>query len=252
MLVFDIETRPDIEKCEQVFDFQSELKHPGTFNPDSVKLGNLKDEKKIAEKIEAARQKHEEAIRSYDEDREAEYAKAWNQFVSTAALDPCCGRVAAIGFRSDRGYIIRMADLHSDANESEASMVQEFWELCKSLHKQGRKLVGHNIHEFDLPFLVVRSWALGIDVPPVFMPRNDRYWPDIFVDTRKKFLLGRYGKGSKSSLDWVCKTFELPDKDGQSGADFYRKLEEDPEAAEEYLKNDIDISYAVAERMGIA
>ena len=112
-------------------------------------------------------------------------------------------------------------------------------------------MVGHNIFGFDLPFMVRRSWTLGLahKVPPTLI-KQDRYWSPVFIDTMTRWRLGDYR--NYVSLDTLAKAFGAGGKpDGISGADFARLWQEDRPRAVAYLKNDLEITFQVAMRLGI-
>ena len=219
-MIFDIETGP---LPEDVL-----LATMPPFDPAEVKTGNLKDPEKIAAKFAEAEASHKATC------------------IDRAALDPTTGRVLAIGYRvADR---IRI-DIQ-DTKWGEVKLLLRFWETYREAAKKRQRMVGFNIHGFDLPFLIRRSWGFGIPVPEDVMQR-DRYWNDLFVDLMQRWKLGNYQ--THASLNRVAKFFSVGGKpeDGTTGADFARLWKEDPEKAASYLKNDLDMTYHVALRMGI-
>ncbi|MGK3946596.1 hypothetical protein ABK046_50585, partial [Streptomyces caeruleatus] len=78
---------------EELIPFFEGPEPPGEFDPEAVKLGNVKDPAKRADKIEEARAKHADALANFA----ATYAEAKAQhresFISKAALSPLTGRV---------------------------------------------------------------------------------------------------------------------------------------------------------------
>ena len=109
-------------------------------------------------------------------------------------------------------------------------------------------LVGHNIKNFDLPFLLRRAWSLEVPVPGYLTPSGRRYWPDIFVDTMDLWSCGVFGPDGRVSLDRLSKHFGLEGKNG-SGENFHVLLEEDPEAAKEYALQDTRLTRGVHRKM---
>ncbi len=108
--------------------------------------------------------------------------------------------------------------------------------------------VGHNIKGFDIPFLIRRSWILGIKLPLDLM--KGRYLNERFLDT-----MDRWSCGTKDmiSLDLLSKALGLKGKNG-SGKDFagqYLLGGEYKKRAIEYLENDLILTKSVAERMGL-
>jgi hypothetical protein len=243
IIIFDIETGPLSE--EQVLAISGqppELSHPGEFSQNSVKLGVMKDPAKIEAKVAEARAKHEAAVAAYEENKAKALAEWKESSMRSAALSAVTGQVLAVGFRASNGKVnIQMG------NEQE--MLAQFWGLYARARSSSTKLAGHCIFQFDLPFMVRRSWLLGVEVPATVF--DGRYFDGrVFIDTAKFWLLGQYG-GEKYSLDLVDKFFGGQGKNG-NGADFARLLAEDAEAAKAYLANDLEMNFRIAQRMGVA
>jgi len=204
------------------------------FDPDSVKLGNLKDEAKINLKINNARISH------------------INNFISKAALSAVTGRVLAIGYYSsdkDQSFIDGI-QMRGDQN-LEAGIITRFWHKAESCRDTNVVMVGLNTHDFDLPFLVRRSWILDVEIPD-WIITSDRYFHSIFVDLRKKWLCGQQATHVRSSFDELGRAFGSGGKtEGVTGADFAKLWWNDREKAVEYLTNDVKQPVLWAQQMGI-
>lgn len=236
MIVFDIETGP------LPGDQLAAIMPP--FNEEDVAVGNLKDPLKIHEKISKARENHE------------------TSFIERAALSACTGIVKAIGVGDDNECCLWIwgdgvdqgpPDLLDGAEdcfvqgfEGERHLIQQFWahlDRCAS-----ENVVGHNIHGFDMPFLIRRSWLLGVDVPREVM--NGRYIAPRFIDT-----MAVWGCGGRDyiKLDVIAKALGLAGKpDDCSGADFARMFDaggEERITALKYLCNDLGMTRHVAVAM---
>jgi hypothetical protein len=159
-----------------------------------------------------------------------------------ALLKPETARVAAIGYYDPSGerHIISY-------DPDERAMLRQFWDCFRLVNAAGFKLIGFNIHGFDLPFLVRRSWGLGLAPPKNIMTLGGRYWCDTFVDLMAAWKCGLYR--DFISLDALSRFLCVGEKNG-NGALFYRLWEVDREAAIEYLMNDCTLAYRCAERMG--
>ena len=220
-IVFDVETGPlaESELCS--------LLPP--FDPAEVKTGNLKDSAKIAEKIAEAGANHR------------------RDFFDKAALDPLSGRVVAIG--------IVLADCHQDFTEGkfiiighddEAQTLREFWDLVRGEMGRINPLIGFNIGNFDLPFLIRRSWKHRVAVP--FGLRRGRYWSDQVVDLRDLWQLG--DRQARGSLDTIARHLGVGAKNGDGKAFAELWLNDRPKA-EAYLRNDIELTAKVADVLGV-
>ena len=220
-IVFDLETGPLAESE------LSALLPP--FDPAEVKTGNLKDPAKIAEKIAEAEANHR------------------RDFFDKAALDPLTGRVIAIG--------MVLADGHQDYDEGEfviighddeARTLTEFWELVRGDMGRINPLIGFNIGNFDLPFLIRRSWKHRIAVP--FGIRRGRYWSDQVVDLRDAWQLG--DRQARGSLDSIAKHLGVGAKNGDGKA-FAELWQTNRQQAEAYLRNDIELTAKIADVLGV-
>lgn len=213
--VFDLETGPLAESE------LSALLPP--FDPTEVKTGNLKDPAKIAEKIAEAEANHR------------------RDFFDKAALDPLTGRVIAIGMldlETDKFFII--------GNDDEARTLTEFWEASQGEMGRLNSMLGFNIFNFDLPFLIRRSWKHRIKVP--FGIRRGRYWGDQLVDLRDAWQLG--DRQAKGSLDSIARHLGVGAKNGDGKA-FAELWINDRPKAEAYLHNDIQLTAKVADALGV-
>ena len=213
--VFDLETGPLAESE------LSALLPP--FDPAEVKTGNLKDPAKIAEKIAEAEANHR------------------RDFFDKAALDPLTGRVIAIGMldlETDKFFII--------GHDDEARTLTEFWEASQGEMGRLNGMLGFNIFNFDLPFLIRRSWKHRIKVP--FGIRRGRYWGDQLVDLRDAWQLG--DRQARGSLDTIARHLGVGAKNGEGKAFAELWLNDRPKA-EAYLRNDIQLTAKVADALGI-
>jgi len=212
---FDVETGPLAESE------LSALLPP--FDPAEVKTGNLKDPAKIAEKIAEAEANHR------------------RDFFDKAALDPLTGRVIAIGMldlETDKFFII--------GHDDEARTLTEFWEASQGEMGRLNSMLGFNIFNFDLPFLIRRSWKHRIKVP--FGIRRGRYWGDQLVDLRDAWQLG--DRQARGSLDTIARHLGVGAKNGEGKAFAELWLNDRPKA-EAYLRNDIQLTAKVADALGI-
>ena len=219
-IIFDIETGP-LPKDEIIDAMPS-------FNPDEVKVGNLKDEEKIKAKLADAEQKHREA------------------FFNEAALNPTTGRVLCVGVRirswDDPSGPAEETRIIGDKDESEAEILGEFWDLAVTTGVTN-ELIGFRCKAFDLPFMFKRSWKLGV-IPPNHL-RNGRYWIQKIIDLYEIWSFDDYR--AKGSLDSIAKFLGIPGKTG-SGADFARLWLENREAAIAYAIRDVDITTQIYDR----
>lgn len=246
-LVFDIETGPaSREHLTKILPPFEAPPSPGEFDPASVKTGNLKDESKVKAKIEDARRKHEAEATNWSQRCEEMEKKYWDEHVGRAALSPITGQVLAIGYR---GNGVKFDYVSED--RSERDLLSQFWTMFRSCYRQPRQLVGFNIGNFDVPFLVQRSWILDLQVPPEVLTASG-YLDPIFVDLMRVWSAGV--RNGFVSLDAVCAACGLGKKpEGVSGA-MFADLFHNPETRElalDYLSNDLEMTFRLAERLGV-
>lgn len=183
--------------------------------PEFEAPGNIKDPAKIAAAIEAKK-------------------KDW---IENAALDAVTGRVLAIGLMIDEAFVI----ISEPATEAE--MLYEFWDAIKS-NGDIHNLVGFNCFLFDLPFLMKRSWKLGVPIPAGI--RWGRRWNERIIDLREVWQCG--DRQAHGSLAVIAKHLGVGEKTG-SGAEFAKLWSEDRAKAEAYLKNDLALTSAIFRKL---
>ncbi len=117
-------------------------------------------------------------------------------------------------------------------------------------------LVGANIIQFDLPFLIHRSWILGVDIPSTVCQFGK--WGNfdpLFIDIREWWQLGQRN-GCESSLDVMARALGCGCKtEGIDGGNFARLWFGTPEERQQatgYLLNDLQLTADVATRLGVA
>jgi len=182
---------------------------------------NYKDPVKIAEKL-------------------AEQEAAWYE---RAALSPLTGRVLCIGIKR-----IGVPDSFDILEGDEAAMLRQLWTITGN-REVSHRWWGHNLHSFDIPFLVRRSWFHRVPVPmaTLFDPRgyvnNAR-----FRDTMAVFQCGNRSEGF-TSLDTVGRFFGMPAKEQEKSKHFADLYAKDREAALKHLRADLVRTEAVVTRM---
>jgi len=181
--------------------------------PEFKPAANLKDPEKIKASIEEKR----------------------NEYYERAALSPVTGEVLAIGLDYGNSGQVLGRDVFS-----EKGMLEMFWDAVEDLEQ----FCGFNIAHFDLPFLIRRSMKYGLKVPRVFI--NNRYLTDQFIDLMLVWKCGVYD--DNISLDRLARFLGVGKKNG-NGKDFAKLWVEDRPKALEYLRQDLALTKACAERL---
>lgn len=200
------------------------------FDESEVKVGNFKDPEKIAAKIAEAKAAHE------------------RDYFDRAALRADTGRVVAIGVGYDvDGQFIQGVGRESNDFEDEALLLEWWWETFTEYADEGRAFVGFNLLNFDVPFLLRRSWLYGVQVPRSVFASGGRYLNDRhFIDLMQVWQAG--SRNDSISLDRLARFLGVGEKNG-SGADFHKLWESDRTKAIEYLANDLRLTLACAGRL---
>ena len=145
ILAFDIETIPNTAMI-------SRLPEP------EVKTGNLKDQAKIAEKIEEAKKAQIEKM----------------------ALSPLWGRVCC--WCVNDGENTTGSCITEESNDEETAVIERAFQILAT----SGKIITYNGTSFDLPFLYRRAVILGIDPGEFDMPplsdMHKRYDNDSHLD----------------------------------------------------------------------
>ena len=207
-IIFDIETAPLPEA--ELTPFMPEFEAPG----------NFKDPEKIKAAIEAKK-------------------AAW---LEDAALEPMTGRVICIGMLIGGEFVLICEPT------TETLILQEFWQAAKIEDYDIHTLIGFNIAQFDLPYLVKRSWKLGVEVPMLGL-RDGRYWKkERVIDLREIWQFR--DRQAAGSLDTISKHLGVGAKTG-NGKDFAKLWIEDREKAIAYLRNDLELCREISKKLGV-
>lgn len=250
IVICDIETGPlPEEQLRAVSDPYLRPERPGAFDPSAVKHGNTADPAKIAAKVQAKREEHEAMLAKWDADQAAAADAHWLGIVEKAALDARTGRVLVTGWRrtkDDGPPTIQVVDGGGDEKE----LLSQFWHRWRRCVDQKIRIVGFNFLAFDVPFMVRRSWLLGVPVPDGLLFR-ERYWHESFVDLMRIWGCGDYR--CFVSLDSLARALGLPGKNGD-GAHFHRLwfgTADERKQAIDYLHNDLEMTATVATALGV-
>lgn len=175
----------------------------------------------------------------YEEYRQA----AWQEFVGKAALSAFTGRVLLIGTLADNAFAGIMDD-------DEGTSLTMFWSVIENTLAAKQRIIGHNSNSFDLPFLVRRSWLLGVDVPREV--RQGRYWNPLFTDTMDEW---QFHAKQYTSLNDLAAAFGVGQKtEGVHGRDFHKLWFGTPEERQRaivYCEQDVRLTAAIAAKMGL-
>lgn len=229
------------------------------FDDSMVKYGNAKREEKRAEIRQEFIAKYQERLATeaqalVDHKAEFEFEAANHKatWLEKAALSPITGRCLLIGIRVGDGKIFL-------DNADEAEMLGTFWSSVEDWLDRKLPIIGHNSNGFDLPFVVRRSWQLGVPVPREV--RQGCYWNPLFMDTMEVW---NCGARDFVKLNLLGQFFGVGQKtEGVAGKDFSKLWfgtmdpatwgtpEQQRAKAIEYNGQDLDLTAAVAVKMNM-
>lgn len=166
-----------------------------------------------------------------------------------AALHPTTGEILAIGYATGKGEA--WEDLVSSQTMGESECIGRFLNESHEIVCNGGRIMGWNSHDFDIPYVIFRARVLGVNVPVSLFSvyRSKLSFNDAFLDLMLYSQCGRF-KSDGFGLDRVAKSLGLGGKIG-NGADFHKLLKTDPAAARQYLRQDVALTKAIGERMGL-
>lgn len=247
-IVFDIETMPKPDEELQKLAPEPKLPNrPGPFMEVDVKVGNL-GPGKAKEKIEKARKEHAQKVANHSQECKQAKQEQFELFKADAALSPKTGEVLCIGCCSTdtlKTHVIERT------NNLEVTVLREFWALYRECESKNVRMAGLNIFRFDLPFLIKRSWAIDLDVPPTVLNVYDKWcsFNPIFVDLRNVWQMG--DRQCKSSFDEIGAVLRTGGKAMGNGKAFHLLWEKQRDAAMKYLINDVRQPAEWCRRVGI-
>lgn len=153
-------------------------------------------------------------------------------------------------FYEDKGgnLCLKIKSIYGD---DEATVISEFNELVNRFAQRNRnfRFAGHNIREFDIPFLCRRMLVNGITLPPSFQIQGAKPWEINMLDTLQWWKFGDYK--NYISLHLLANVLGIPtsksDIDGSMVQDVYY-LEHDLKRIVEYCQRDVIVVAQVIQR----
>lgn len=131
----------------------------------------------------------------------------------------------------------------SFADKDERKLLVDFANMIDAFCSRNlpqRNVCGHNIKEFDIPFIARRMLINGIVLPEVLNIAGKKPWEVKFIDTLELWKFGDYK--NYTSLNLLTHIFGIPtpkdDIDGSQVADVYYK-EDDLQRISIYCEKDV-------------
>jgi len=167
----------------------------------------------------------------------ADIAKKQAAFIEKAALSPFTGTIQAYGFYDEETEEYNAGD--DCLCLSEKFMIQELWARIADHGAMTTDVIGWNLNNFDLPFLIKRSWANRVKIPPTAL---ENYRGRSFLNARYKDLMQHWCIGSDeryASLNGALAHLGMPLKVDLDGKLPYDILESEPQLFHDYLRQDV-------------
>ncbi len=164
-------------------------------------------------------------------------------YQNKAAIFAEFGKIICISI----GYVIKMdgqleAKLKSFYHDDEGTLLKEFQAFVHKIEKGKRvySLCGHNIKEFDIPYLCRRILINKIDLPNFLDFTSKKPWEVSVYDTLHLWRFGDYK--NYTSLNLLCAVFNVPtpkdDIDGSMVGKVYWQ-ENDLQKIVKYCQKDV-------------
>ncbi len=124
--------------------------------------------------------------------------------------------------------------------DDERELLLTFRELLLNIEKKGYQLCGHNIKEFDVPYIARRMLILNIPLPNILNLSKFKPWETPIIDTMDLWKFGDYKHYTPLKLLCTILDVESPknDIDGSKVAYVYYE-EKDIKRIATYCQNDV-------------
>ena len=182
----------------------------------------------------------------------AENTTASEAFDTSAGIYAEFGKIVCIsvGFIHFQGLEMHFRT-KSFAGDNERELLIEFTHLlAKFCTSKEHTLCGHNIKEFDIPYICRRMLINGLPLPSILQITGKKPWEINFIDTLEMWKFGDYK--NYTSLKLLTAVFGIPtpkdDIDGSQVAEVYYK-EKNVKRIATYCQKDVLATAQVFLRM---
>ncbi|MCE5331990.1 MAG: 3'-5' exonuclease [Bacteroidales bacterium] len=191
-------------------------------------------------------------IRKRMPEKYTDETSAAEAFANSAGIYSEFGKIVCIsvGFIYFKGLEMHFRT-KSFAGDNEKTILDDFAQLLtKFCTTKEHTLCGHNIKEFDIPYICRRMLINGISLPSVLQISGKKPWEISFIDTLELWKFGDYK--NYTSLKLLTAIFGIPtpkdDIDGSQVARVYYE-EKDIERIAVYCQKDVVATTQVFLRM---
>jgi predicted PolB exonuclease-like 3'-5' exonuclease len=131
-------------------------------------------------------------------------------FNTSAGIYSEFGKIVCIsvGFIHFRGNEMNFRT-KSFSGDNEKLLLSDFIQLLiRFCTTKEQTLCGHNIKEFDIPFICRRILINGLELPPIFQISGKKPWEIAFIDTMELWKFGDYK--NYTALKLLTAVFGIP------------------------------------------
>lgn len=152
-----------------------------------------------------------------------------DMYSEMAALSPEYGKVRVISIgqiKFDENGVPYDSKIRSFYGDDEFEILTEFMKASQGIFNANPNVlfVGHNVKNFDFPFLIKRALVNGVHMPHQFHFQKKKPWENCLLDTYEIWKFGGWGS---ASLDLICDSLEIPSpktimKASDTGAEYWK------------------------------
>jgi DNA polymerase elongation subunit (family B) len=115
---------------------------------------------------------------------------------------------------------IRKLRVTTIANKNEVELLSELIEILQKVDDTNSVICGHNIKEFDIPYICRRILVNGLKLPSILDVSSMKPWQTPYLDTLEMWKFG--DRKHYTKLDLLAHIFDLPtSKDDIDGSQVY-------------------------------
>jgi DNA polymerase elongation subunit (family B) len=183
---------------------------------------------------------HKMKLMNLDEEYRENFAAVYQD---RAGIYAEFGKIICIGMgfltEKEGFWSVRLRSIQA---HDEADLLKEFCVLLNRFISQNKEIIfcGHNIKEFDIPYICRRMLINGIPLPSVLDISGKKPWQLPYQDTLDLWRFGDYK--NYSSLDLLAQVLQVPssksDIDGSQVASVYWE-EKDLDRIAQYCLRDV-------------
>jgi len=131
-------------------------------------------------------------------------------YMHMASLSPEFSKVIVISIgqiKFQENFIT--SKIRSFYTDNEKEILTEFMGTAQAIFNQNPSIqfIGHNIKNFDFPYLIKRAIVNGVAIPHQFHLQKKKPWENCLVDT---YEIWKFGGWNSASLDLICDTLNIP------------------------------------------